>query len=145
MTCRWVFYFIPQYRVVEPLVLSVCIGAIFSVPYSVITVLIVAFMMGYTCVCVCCVGWSLFCPVLWHVQHATLLLLVGSKVKEVSVISLLYTARTALYTFLGPQLLRVKIFRSVYAYSPSRVRISIDLPTTVFLRPVQLYTNADCR
>jgi len=53
MTCRWVFYFIPQYRVVEPLVLSVCIGAIFSVPYSVITVLIVAFMMGYTCVCVC--------------------------------------------------------------------------------------------
>jgi hypothetical protein len=57
----------------------------------------------------------------------------------------LYAVRSPLYTFLSPQPSRVKIYRSVYEYSPSRVGISIDLPTTVFLRPVKLYTNADCR
>jgi len=59
-------------------------------------------MIGYTCVCVCvcvcCVGWPLFCSVLCHVQHITLLLPVGRNVKELSVVSALYTVRTALHT-----------------------------------------------
>jgi hypothetical protein len=79
-------------------------------------------MIGYTCVCVCVcvrararlVGWSLLRSILWHVKHISLLLLVGSKVNELSVISALYAVRTALHTFLSPQLSRVNIFRSLY-------------------------------